>query len=297
MNRICAVIVSYNPDDSIISNVNSLIPQVDEVVIVDNGFRACSKVHLDYLSKTHDIKVIYNAHNLGIAAALNTGVKYAIDAGGYTWIATFDQDSLAPQGFISSMLAAYESCEYKQEVAIIAPIYNQDRKSGIISSFGNHQDMLFVNLKTVITSGNLVKANVFGLVGLFDEDFFIDYVDFEFCLRCLKGNHKIIGSCQSVLVHNLGDTVIRTLFGRTLHITNHDSTRRYYATRNRIVVYRRYLFFDPLWCISDLLLFAKEAAKLVLYEKDIASKFSSITKGVYDGLLGRMGTRTFSVNS
>ena len=50
MNRICAVIVSYNPDDSIISNVNSLIPQVDEVVIVDNGSRACSKVHLDYLS-------------------------------------------------------------------------------------------------------------------------------------------------------------------------------------------------------------------------------------------------------
>ena len=37
------------------------------------------------------------------------------------WVATFDQDSRVSPGFSDAMLAAYESCPFRDKVALIAP--------------------------------------------------------------------------------------------------------------------------------------------------------------------------------
>lgn len=287
MNKVCAIVISFNPDETIISNVAALIPQVDEVVVVDNGSDCYSQRYIKHLTRNFGIKVIYNQANLGIAAALNVGVNYAIQ-GKYDWVATFDQDSLAPGDFISSMLIAYESCDYKEDVALVSPTY-QEQQTGLLLSFGNPGDQRFARIKMTMTSGNLVKTSVFSSVGEFDEGFFIDYVDIEFCLRCLKNHYKIIESSESTLLHSLGSTRLHYLFGRKLVVTNHSDIRRYYITRNKIFVYKRYFSEEPIWCVKDFLSSVKDIPKIVLFEEHSASKILHMARGLWHGLRGKEG--------
>ena len=291
----CAVFVSYNPEYSIIDNVNQLVNQVTEILIVDNNSSENSRRFLLELDKIPRITIIYNKDNLGIASALNQGVRYAIQYN-YEWIATFDQDSNAPGGFIESMLDTYDRYSYQNELAIISPRY-LDPSSGLISPDlieGSNGRICEIN--STMTSGNLVKMNIFEKVGLFEEDFFIDYVDHEFCLRCLLNNLKVIISSESILIHNLGNITSHELFGKIYFTSNHSSVRRFYNARNRVLLYRRYLFAKSThstaivrWILHDVLVFLKATAKICLFEDDKIAKITLVIKGVYNGLLDRKG--------
>lgn len=288
MDEICAIIVSYNPGPSIIDNVVALLPQVQEIVIIDNDSEQSSKHYLEELVKAHNIQVIYNKSNLGIATALNIGAQYAIHAG-YPWIATFDQDSLATEDFIVTMVTAYEGCANKDRVAIVSPVY-YDQATGVVASFARQRvNDLLSYVDTTMTSGNLVRTEVFAVVGFFDDEFFIDYVDNEFCLRLVNRGFLLIEANEAKLLHNLGVMSQHFFMGKLIQTTNHHSLRRYYIARNRMVVYKRYLTCSLRWVLKDIVAFAKEVVKIMIFEKKRKSKILYIIKGICHGLLGRMG--------
>jgi rhamnosyltransferase len=114
-----------------------------------------------------------------------------------------DQDSLAPADFIVSMLSDYASYPKQEHVALIAPLY-RDRHTGLLLEDPCQGGSRALEIESAMTSGNLVKTSIFAEVGFFAEDFFIDYVDHEFCLRCNQRGYVILQSCRSVLAHSLG---------------------------------------------------------------------------------------------
>jgi rhamnosyltransferase len=289
MEKVCAVVISYNPSASIVENINTLICQVSKVVIVDNGSCDDSKHYLEILSKDHNVTFFYNNKNIGIAAALNIGVKYALETG-YFWVATFDQDSKITPNFINTMLATYISCTCKEAVALIAPTY-YDQKTKIKTSFGicKKENLLFKDLTTTMTSGNLVRTDIFRKVGYFNEDFFIDYVDNEFCLRCLKYGYKLIESRQAVLIHNLGDGRRHSFLWKQPATTNHNHIRRYYNARNRFVVYKKYFSLNTKWALKDISQLMREMIKIVLFEESSLLKLIFIFKGISHAFTGKMG--------
>ena len=282
IDKCCAVVVSYNPTQQIIENVKALIPQVAEILIVDNGSDAGSLRILEELSKESAVTVEHNRSNLGIATALNQGVKYASERG-YEWLATFDQDSLAPVNYLQTMFDAYNSCEDHKLVAIIAPRYQTN--TGVIS-FSKEEDrgQNFSKIKTTMTSGNLVKIDTFEKVGLFENSFFIDYVDHEFCLRVRSKGLLIIESHKSLLVHSLGNSTIHNFMGMNIITTGHSAIRRYYKYRNLIRTFKKYYWFEPLLLIKDLISLVLEPAKILLFEKEKLLKLKYIGKGILDGL-------------
>src|ERR1019366_6153813 len=126
--RVCAVVVTYNPSPSFVENVAAVSTQVDHIVVVDNGCSSETEVHLVGLESRLGCKVLRNHQNLGIAAALNIGVKYATEAG-FDWVATLDQDSRVSDGFISLMLETYRQAPHPEKIAVVAPSY-VDRETG-----------------------------------------------------------------------------------------------------------------------------------------------------------------------
>ena len=68
--RICAGIVTYNPDiELLIKNINAISDQVNKVIIVDNGSINWNNWSNRILSK--NVEIIRNRNNDGIAKALN----------------------------------------------------------------------------------------------------------------------------------------------------------------------------------------------------------------------------------
>ena len=116
--KILAVIVSYNPDEAIISLYNSIKEQIDRLIIIDNSTTDIeSKKHLQFLSDK-GIQIIYNDKNYGIAKALNQGAKYAID-NDYKWLLTLDQDSEFLPNTYNSLLSSYNELSDKDKIMLI----------------------------------------------------------------------------------------------------------------------------------------------------------------------------------
>jgi rhamnosyltransferase len=296
----CAVVVAYQPDRQIIDRIMILLAQVNEVVIIDNNSNSVCREYLNQkIEQSENIHLILNDENLGIAAALNQGVKYALNQN-YQWILTLDQDSIISSNFLEKMSIAYQECTYQNELASICPVlglYDRDDlddRNRVLQHRKCFQSDLaavgtYTLTKTAITSGNLVKLEIFKTTGLFDENFFIDYVDHEFCLKIYKCGYKIIQSNDSLLYHQIGTPTEKVLFGHKIQVNNHNSLRKYYLTRNAILTYKRYFISDTIWVIKDIKILLSYIVKMILFEHDKIEKLRSILLGFLHGAIGKTG--------
>lgn len=279
--RVVGVFVTYDPSPSVFANVMALLSQVSEVLVVDNGSGPASQDVLHKLAQTSNVQLISNGRNLGIAAALNLGVDYAL-GNNYQWIATFDQDSTPPADFINKMFAAYEATPSGETIGLLSPSF-VDPQSGTLLDTSARSEI------TTMTSGNLVKTQIFLDCGNYRADYFIDYVDHEFCLRMRANGYRILKVPKVKLCHRLGHISAHPLLGRNFLVTNHPASRRYYNTRNRILTYKQHFVREPLWCLGDIRSLSCELAKIVLFEDEKMRKMFYISKGFLHGVAGRAG--------
>lgn len=288
--KIYAVVVTYFPDDAVVANLRALQPQVARLVIVDNTGPHGSRSRLDAFRAAHGITVILNDENRGLAAALNQGLAVALDEGA-DWIATFDQDSRAPDGYCAGLLAGLAACPEPARVGMLAPIYQDHglgfRYSPAMSLEGDARRVAPVTV--AITSGNLLRATAVRAVGGFRDDFIIDCVDFEYCLRLRRGAWTIYEIREVVLDHAQGNWTKRTLLGRSFSVNDYPPSRRYYQTRNRWVTYRLHGSVAPKWILRDAWIYAKEMVKLVLFSRDRRAKLGAVATGAWHGFTGRLG--------
>ena len=283
---VCAVIVSYHPTSEMIANMPDILDQVQSLVVVDNASSEEALLPLRSASQAHGFHLIENDENLGIAEALNQGVRWA-KINGYLWVILFDQDSKITDGFVGQMLGAWESHPERERVASIHPRY-LDPKTNTEMTVQRASDGSPV---TSLTSGALMPVWIFDRIGLFASEYFIDLVDWEYCLRIRAASYLIAESPQAILLHAPGDQFRISILGHTFHRNSHNATRRYYMTRNTIVFFRQYLFRFPQWVLSFAYKQLKDTVGCFIAEEDRAHKFRSFLLGTWDGLIGRMGSR------
>lgn len=283
-HRVAAVVVTYNPAPGIVRNISVVSTQVSRVVIVDNGSAVEAEPYLHELEADHRCTIIRNGQNLGIAAALNLGLKYALEVG-CDWTCTLDQDSTVCDGFISEMLRTFQHAPYPERVALITPSY-VDRESG---SMVRLRRSATGEILATMTSGSMVPSLAIQKLGLFQEDLFIDGVDTEFCLRARRAGLLIIQS-PAVLLHSLGRTTYHCLFGLRFGTTNHSAARHYYISRNRFKLLSRY-WVDWRWSWREIKGMVFDFTKIALVERNKWSKFRAMGAGTVDALRGRVGKR------
>jgi rhamnosyltransferase len=271
MKSILGVIITYNPDLQLLNkNIKSFIDSVDSVIIVDNGSNAIAEL---FQFECDKIKVLSNKSNLGIADGLNQALVYAQD-NHFEFVLTMDQDSYFESATIQDLLLGFKS----DKTAIVCPSLKDMNSNHIVTVSEK-----YVEIFTAITSGCLCKVEILKLVGGFDSKMFIDYVDFEMCLRLQKNGFKIIQSKHSVLCHHLGESKIRRFLGIAIICTNHSPLRRFYFARNKIYIYKKYFFTFPLFVIRDVLSFGKTILIIILFEKLKWAKIKMIIKGIWHG--------------
>ncbi|MCS7090301.1 MAG: glycosyltransferase family 2 protein [Verrucomicrobiota bacterium] len=281
-----ALVVTYQPSSDVITNVEALKDQFGKVFVLDNGSSASSEPIFEGL-RQRGAHVVRLPSNVGIAGALNVGVRRVL-AEGYRWVGLFDQDSAVPPFYLGALRRAYQACPWRAQIGVLAPEHVAAENPGDAMS------RLPVGLAcrpvwTVMSSGSVVWTNVFETVGLFDERLFIDYVDFEFCLRVRLGGYKICRVSGLRLPHRLGRArqVGWGPFRRV--IRSHPAWRYYYRTRNRVYLYKRYALRLPLWCIMDAGWLVLDAVKAGLLEEHPLDCFRWTLRGLCDALAGRTG--------
>lgn len=281
---ICAAVVTFFPEPETAEHLLALAPQVGRILVIDNGSPPESLELIESVARNIAVSVVRLGSNLGIATALNTALHLAATQG-FRWLATFDQDSRATESMLEEMAHALAAFPERDRVGLVAPLH-QDRRVGITVSDGRCEEAGpdWNVIRTTMTSGNLVNIAAAQAVGGFDDSLFIDYVDHEFCLRLRRRGYRILGATRAVLDHALGNLEMRSLGVARMGVTHHSALRRYYITRNRMLVWRGYWRSEPAWVLRDMRRFLSESAGIVLFEKDAGAKVRMTLRGIRDAL-------------
>ncbi|MGN8719050.1 glycosyltransferase [Holdemanella porci] len=264
--------VLYNPNESVLTNLNSYSNCVDVSVVVDNSDTK-NEISQSLKNNSNFIYIDMDG-NKGIAAALNKGIEY-LNSKNIDFALTMDQDSLFPTKYYPNILKLVN--KYKTDYSVIGLNFNQDN--------GGLDEI--IEASYWITSGNFVNISDFVSVGGFMNELFIDYVDFELGYKFKKNGFKICYLKDFSLKHTIGNPIEIHLFGKTYYAMNHSPIRYYYRYRN---AYYLYHFVDRQFFKKE---YYKEmivnTLKMLIYEKNRKAKFSMIRKGIQDAKCKKMG--------
>ncbi|KNH09933.1 dTDP-rhamnosyl transferase RfbF [Candidatus Burkholderia brachyanthoides] len=287
-----AVVVFYNPDEACIRNANELVKRI-RCVVIDNtegathGFDGTLDANIDYLC---------SGRNKGIATALNRGVARLLEMGCDTAL-LFDQDS-APDDHLLTELPRVmaEILRVDPRVALVGPAYVDDRLGGGAPTpfvrFGYGRLLRVpargpapVHADFLISSGSCVNLRFWRQIGPLQDDFFIDFVDLEWCVRAKRKGFSLYGIPWVHMRHSLGGEPVR-IFGRAY--PSHSATRHYYLFRNAVsLILRRDIPWS--WKSSELI---KMPVRLVIYALFLKPRWPHVAMactGIADGLRGKLG--------
>ena len=141
---------------------------------------------------------------------------------------------------------------------------------------------------TIITSGMLIPLALVREIGGFREDYFIDAVDHEFCLRVRAQGGKVILACKPAMIHGFGETAGRRYF-RWAGINHHGPARKYFIARNSLVTALAYWRREPLWSLRQCARLLIDFGGIVLLEAHKRAKLSAFMRGITHALAGKMG--------
>jgi rhamnosyltransferase len=285
----CAVVITYHPEPSVFERLTLFRSQANGLVVVDNGSKPAVIESLRRESERVGFRLIENGENLGIAAALNTGIRWAID-NNFEWVVLFDQDSAIPEGYIDALLASVVSETDQERIAIVAPQYRDPVQDGLYRSRFSAQDGTPLE---IMTTGSLLPTWIFEKCGWFEEALFIDQVDHEFCFRVRERGYRLL-VCENMTIDHLPGSPrgLKLLGIKWISLNDYSPERRYYQTRNGLIMARRYKDRYPLWSRktrNDILW--KNPLKILLAESRRWEKLVNVARGVIDAFLGRMGKR------
>lgn len=283
-DSVCAVVVTYFPGGDFVSRLRSIQSQVAEVVIVDNASSEETLRLLETARSELGITVIHNEENLGIATALNQGTRWAIERK-CAWGLLFDQDTTPFPYMLQRLAEAYAEFPSKDRLAVLG---SNHRGAG--SSDGSVSNAhLWAERKTVITSGSLVSLEALERIGPFRDEFFMDCVDFDFCLRARAMGFEIIEVTAPGMDHPIGAPSTHRFLWSQCDVFNHSPFRWYYKTRNNLMLWGEYFRKDPAWVLRAVYARIVETLLMLLFEEGKLSKLKYMGAGFCDGLLGRRG--------
>lgn len=220
--KISGIVVLYNPDKSVYKNIDSYIDFVDKLYILDNSETPC--FDKSFFSQNKIQYLPFNV-NLGVGYALKKGMSLSINDG-YDYTLTMDQDTMF-ENIDNDEIKKVLSRDDLKDVAIFA-FDTENKYKGIVS---------YIN--KAITSGNIIRNNLYSELKGFQEELFIDYVDFDLCEQVVSAGYKIISVPYGKLIHTIGSPKsVRFAFIK-INSFNHNPIRYYYRYRNCFWLYRR----------------------------------------------------------
>jgi len=245
--QIASLTIVYNTDiEEVMRNVMTYADKVERVYIFDNSSESNQDI-FDKIEKSSHIHYIHgNGVNYGIGSPINQVAREIIKEG-FDWLITFDQDSRVFPDTIDAMRNYVESSFFDNNVGVVAP-----------NVFGNieplarecREDLPYLTYKNeIIQSGAMHRLDVWRQIGGYNEELFIDFVDFEYCFRVKRAGYSIVHLNRFFIQHQTKDGY-EEFFSKgdgLISQGKYSLKRLYYHFRNFYYCWRKYGKFDPVF--------------------------------------------------
>ncbi|WP_122894022.1 glycosyltransferase [Arcobacter peruensis] len=219
--KLCGVVILYKPDyEEVLKNISSYLNSLEKLYVINN-----SKIDNSFVSKLNKfdkIQLINPDSNIGISKALNLALNIS-NKDGFSWLLTMDQDTSFFNNSFDTFLESFKEID-KKSLIIYSPIHNK--------KFLSKEKSTHIEKDFVMTSGNILNIAFAKEIGGFEEKFFIDEVDHEFCFKAIKNKYKILQNMNISVDHELGEKINS--------FTIYKPFRLYYMIRNYLYFRKTY---------------------------------------------------------
>ena len=235
------IIVNYNVKEFLQNLIHSIEKAstnlTKEIIIIDN---ASDDGSVDFIKeKFPQIKLIANQTNLGFGKANNIGLKQA--AGKY--ILLINPDTLVAEDTFEKMIQFFESnkniglagCKILNPDGTLqlacrrsfpGPWTSFTKVTGLSNLFPNSKIFARYNLTyldenksyevdAISGSFMMMRKEVYGKVGGFDEQFFMYGEDLDLCYRIQKAGYKVFYVHSTQIIHYKGESTKRSSIDET----------------------------------------------------------------------------------
>lgn len=270
MLKFCAGIVLYNPTEDNISNIIKYTEEFQYVIVYDNSTEATfdRNIFID-----RGIFYFRTGKNEGISKAINYIIDFCIE-NEIDFLCTLDQDSIFESCNIKKMKEYLERICYA-DIAIVAPriLYIGGKKS-------NCRDEIS-EVEWVITSGSFINIKLINEKEIrYDEKYFIDRCDRDFCKQARMAGMRILINNQSVMIQELGEEAPTGKRG-------HGVLRHYYCFRNRFYYNQKY-YVGLERIARDCIQTIRQLYRIIVWEDDRIAKIRMLKRAIRDYRKGNM---------
>ena len=299
---VASVTTAHNAARLLPNQMDALLGQtypLQEIVVVDN---ASSDGTAAMLAERYPmVTVLRMPENLGAAGAWAAGLAYAALEKRHEWIWAFDDDSVPDSNALGTMLEGLASIrDVNGGVGMVAalPVHRATgtiyppllwREGFVNPSFELLQKQVwFADL--AYASGCMVRREVVEKVGLPRTDFFMDFFDFEYCLRARSQGYKIAVISAARFAHEVGDARRVRLPGYSRLWPNHSPWREYYMSRN-LAYAVWWLHPSPRAKRFVVRHLARHAGGVLLFGSNKLACLTKMAQGFWDGRRASLGIR------
>lgn len=295
--NITAVVVTYNRKNLLercLAGIADQTVPLDAVLIIDNASTDGTEAWLEQWlpRRLSQARVVPLKQNCGGAGGFSEGLRLAIQDGA-DWVWMMDDDAEPHPDALEELM----------KIAVSpANIYGSLAKAGGKTSWPitllQDGPTVASNVSEIPTAarvqmlpflGFMVHRDAVKKIGLPDPSFFIAADDVEYCLRAQKAGMQIIVSGRSHIEHPKSHPYAIRLPGYTLTALELPPWKRYYDTRNRLLIARKY-YGIKLLTKTIPGSFVRLFAALVKEPRKVA-QLHAFVAGMLDGLFGINGKR------
>lgn len=272
---------------------------LEEIIVVDNA--STDGTHALIAERYPQVTLLRMSENLGVGAGLAAGLAYGALEKRHDWVWTFDQDSVPNYDALEILLDGVASLRnLGGELGMVAPLLVHREtgtyyppllwRDGFVKPTAQllNQPIWFADL--VISSGCMMRRDVVERIGLPRADFFLDFIDFEYCLRARRDGYKIAVITGSQLGHEIGSCSKLRFLGQSRIWSEHPPWREYYKSRN-ITFSAWWLhpsFRTKRFVIRHL---ARHAGGVLLFGSNKLACLRKMAEGFWDGRRALLGVR------
>lgn len=294
--KVATIIVTYNRLDIFKESIYKHINQTrvaDLLLIVDNSSTDGTSDFLNDLILDHNsIKIITLNENTGGAGGFYAGLNFIkknnpeID-----WVWLMDDDAIPAINALEVLLDDNLNPAY-----IYGSLPNTNGKCSWVNKNINKKQLNNINdfdeieeVNWIPFLGFFINMKLVNKIGLPEKEFFLAADDVEYSFRAKKFGAKIFIKSASKIEHPCAETYKIFILYRFLTNLKLAPWKRYYDTRNRILVARKYYGIN-LYLKTIPASFVRLLATL-LYEDNRILQIKAFLTGMYDGLLNKVGKR------
>ena len=274
--RIAAGVVLYYPGEEDRQLADVLAGQFEAVFVAENESAV-------FVTENPVVHAHLNRENAGLARAINQLCEKARQSG-FEWLVLFDQDSRVPANFRAGLCECMRVLDAPP--ALLAANYETEILGQRFIGYSVGADKPATELVVALNSGSMIDLAVHETIGGHDEDFFVDHVDHEYCLRLAQYGYRVLGTPRPLFRHEVGNIACVRRFGRVWQSSGHSVERRREWACGLVRLAKRYWSLRPAWVLARLCVeLPRNLLAMLLLERRKAAKLKAVLGGLWRGML------------